>query len=217
MKKNRIALTILTVTFSLLYPGQESVAQKNNCVSNNLIAGIPKASLNEEEKEGLILMREEEKLARDVYITLGNTYGIPVFKNISRAEQTHTDAIKALLERYNIDDPVKDNTVGVFTSPELSGLYKTLTDKGSKSLMDALMVGATIEDLDIKDLNELIKKSDNEDIIVTYKNLNKGSRNHMRAFARQISNRAGSYKPQYISQAEFETILSSPHERGFIR
>ena len=217
MKTIKITLAIVATALSLFSTGQNSYAQRNNCVSNNLIANIPKSSLNEEEKKGLLQMREEEKLARDVYITLADTWGIPVFSNISRAEQTHTDAVKALLDRYNLEDPVKNNAVGVFTSPEIKKLYDDLVQKGQKSLMDALVVGATIEDLDIKDLNELIKESDNEDIIVTYNNLNKGSRNHMRAFSRQISNRGGSYDPQFITESEYQAILNSPHERGFIR
>ena len=216
MENSKITLTIIIVLFSLFPAVNESFAQKNNnCISNGLIAGIPKSDLNKEEKAGLIQMREEEKLARDVYITLGNTWGIPIFSNISRAEQAHTDAVKSLLERYDIEDPVKDDAVGVFTSPELAKLYNDLVKKGNTSLMDAFMTGATIEDLDIKDLKDLINKTDNEDILVTYKNLNKGSRNHMRAFNRQISNRGSSYEPQFISEAEFENILSSPHERGF--
>ncbi len=191
---------------------------RGGCMNDGgLIAGIPKSDLSEEEKAGLILMREEEKLARDVYITMGEKWGLRIFNNISRAEQVHTDAVKDLLDRYSIADPVENDAVGVFTSPKLTELYDNLVRQGSTSLMDALIVGATIEDLDIKDLDELMAKTDNEDIIVTYKNLNKGSRNHMRAYSRQISNRGGSYSPQFISGPEYNSILSSAHERGYVR
>ena len=218
MKNTINTLTIFVILFSLFATGTNSIAQKNsNCITNGLIADIPRSPLNEDEMKGLILIREEEKLARDVYTTMGDTWGIPIFYNISRAEQVHTDAVKALLDRYDIDDPVKNDTIGIFTSPELTELYKELTDKGSKSLMDALEVGATIEDLDIKDLNELLSKTDNEDITVTYKNLNKGSRNHMRAFTRQLYNRGETYQPQFISQVEFNSIINSQHERGYVR
>ncbi len=218
MRNSGVRLIISIFVLSLFVSPNNVVAQKNkNCMSSGLIAGIPKSDLDVKEKAGLILMREEEKLARDVYITLGNKWGIPVFSNISRAEQAHTDAIKELLVRYDIEDPVKSDAVGVFTSPEFGKLYNDLVAKGNKSLMDALITGATIEDLDIKDLNELLKETNNEDIKVVYKNLNKGSRNHMRAFSRQISNRGSSYEPQYISEKEYEKILTSPHERGFKR
>ena len=216
--KSLYSIAIVAVVFFSF--SKSTYAQGNRgggCMNTDLISDIPKSDLSVEEKAGLILMREEEKLARDVYVTLGEKWGLPMFSNIPRAEQMHTDAVKALLDRYEIEDPIKDNTTGIFTSPELSELYKTLVAKGSNSLMDALEVGATIEDLDIKDLNELLAKTDNEDIKVTYDFLNMGSRNHMRAFSRQINNRGGSYTPQYISSAEYENILSSPHERGFTK
>ena len=181
------------------------------CMNTDYISDIPKSELNDEEKAGLILMREEEKLARDVYVTLGEKWGLPMFSNIPRSEQIHSDAVKVLLDRYDLEDPIKDDATGAFTSSELFELYKNLVAKGSVSLMDALEVGATIEDLDIKDLNELLTKTDNEDIKVTYEFLNMGSRNHMRAFSRQINKRGGSYTPKYISSAEYDSILSSPH------
>jgi hypothetical protein len=90
------------------------------------------------------------------------------------------------LDRYQIEDPVKDDTYGIFTSPVMQNLYTTLLEQGKKSLLDALIVGATIEDLDIKDLQELAKTTDNEDITLTYANLEKGSRNHLRAYIKQI-------------------------------
>jgi hypothetical protein len=216
--KSLYSIAIIAVVFFSF--SKSTYAQGNRgggCMNTDLISDIPKSDLNDEEKAGLILMREEEKLARDVYVTLGEKWNLPMFSNIPRSEQMHTDAVKALLDRYEIEDPIKNDAAGVFTSPELLELYKTLVAKGSTSLMDALEVGATIEDLDIKDLNELLAKTDNEDITVTYDFLNMGSRNHMRAFSRQINNRGGSYTPQYISSSEYENILSSPHERGFTK
>jgi len=216
--KSLYGIAILVVVFFSF--SKSTYAQGNHgggCMNMDFISDIPKSDLNDVEKAGLILMREEEKLARDVYVTLGEKWNLPMFSNISRSEQIHTDAVKALLDRYEIEDPIKDNTTGVFTSPELLELYNTLVAKGSTSLMDALEVGATIEDLDIKDLNELLAKTDNEDITVTYDFLNMGSRNHMRAFSRQINNRGGFYTLQYISSSEYENILSSQHERGFAK
>ncbi len=165
--------------------------------------------LGAEEIDGLVLMREEEKLARDVYNTLGAKWGVDIFTNIAKSEQTHTDAVKVLLDRYGIEDPVKDDANGVFTSSELDELYRNLVAQGNISLLDALIVGATVEDLDIKDLNELTAQTDKSDIISTYGRLNKGSKNHLRAFMTEITNAGGSYTPQFITQAEFDEILSS--------
>jgi hypothetical protein len=80
--------------------------------------------------------------------------------------------------------------------------------------LDALIVGATIEDLDIYDLNEFLEETDNSDIIKVYSNLQKGSRNHLRAFIDQIERNRGSYSPQYISQEEFNSIISTEQEKG---
>lgn len=176
-----------------------------------LISGIKKSELTEKEKLGLLQMREEEKLARDVYTTLGSIWGTRIFSNIASSEQTHTDAIKVLLTKYDIKDPVTSDAVGVFTSKTMQELYNKLTTQGKASLSEALNVGATIEDLDIRDLDVLKNETNKEDILLTYNNLQKGSRNHMRAFVRASG---GNYTPQYISQSDYSSIISSPQERG---
>lgn len=183
------------------------------------VQNLPKQSLSKEEIEDLLYMREEEKLARDVYLTLSKVYPIPVFKNIAKSEQQHMDMVGVLIRKYSLEDPVKEtgDKVGVFKNPKLQDLYNQLVEKGRKSLVDALQVGATIEDVDIKDLEEAISRTDNEDIKVVYQNLMKGSRNHMRAFVRVLRRFGGDYKPQFISQEEFKRILSTKHETGFYR
>ena len=180
----------------------------------NNIDALPKQPISEEEKEGLIEMREEEKLARDVYLTLYNKWKLQIFKNIAESEQTHTDSVKYLLDRYNISDPVKSDEIGKFSNPKFEKLYKELVEKGSKSVVDALTVGATIEDLDIADLEHWISKTDNEDIKLVYENLMKGSRNHMRSFVRMLERYGANYSPQYISKEEYEQIINSQMERG---
>jgi len=178
------------------------------------INALPKQPISEEEKEGLIEMREEEKLARDVYLTLYNKWKLQIFKNIAESEQTHTDSVKYLLDRYGIPDLVKSDEIGKFSNPKFEQLYKDLVEKGSKSEVDALMVGATIEDLDIADLEHWLSKTDNEDIKFVYENLMKGSRNHLRAFIRMLNNYGANYSPQYISKEEYEQIINSQMERG---
>ncbi|UXM84477.1 DUF2202 domain-containing protein [Methanococcus aeolicus] len=178
------------------------------------IDALPQQSISEEEKEGLLEMREEEKLARDVYLTLYDKWKLQIFKNIANSEQTHTDSVKYLLEKYNIPDPVESEEVGKFSNPKFEELYNNLVEKGSQSAVDALIVGATIEDLDIADLENWISKTDNEDIKLVYGNLMKGSRNHMRSFVRMLDSYGANYTPQYISNEEYEQILSSSMEGG---
>ncbi len=144
-------------------------------------------ALNEAEIDGLLLMREEEKLARDVYLYLYDVWNHRVFTNIAGSEQVHMDQMAQLLEAYEIADPVvMDPEYGVFTSPLLAGLYEDLTTQGEASLADALAVGKAIEVLDIKDLEDLISETDEEAILMVYENLLKGSLNHLSAFERQL-------------------------------
>lgn len=175
---------------------------------------LPYEALSEEEKNSLIYMREEEKLARDVYLTLNTKWNTNVFSNISSSEQTHMDAILMLLKKYNITDPVGTNGIGVFANQTLQGIYTQLVAQGNASILAAYKTGATIEDLDIFDLKTALTKIDNQDIKLVYDNLTKGSRNHMRAFYRNILNAGGTYTPQYITQAEFDAVINSPMETG---
>lgn len=181
-----------------------------------LLTGLPYEDLNSTEISALRLMREEEKLARDVYWTLFEETNHRIFRNIARSEQRHMNAVRVLIQKYGLADPVNDDSRGVFTNPELQALYYDLTAQGSQSLQEALKVGALIEDLDIFDLKRFIKKSDNQDILVLLQNLEKGSRNHIRSFIKLMTKLQFQfqYQARYISQEELEEILSSPMERG---
>ena len=181
---------------------------------SSVLEALPMEELSPEDIDGLMLMREEEKLARDVYSVLGEEWGIPVFENISRSEETHMEAVGAILDRYGLTDPVVDDTVGVFQSSELAAIYTDLVDAGMESLTDALKVGALVEELDIADLLRLMEDADNEDVLTVYQNLLKGSRNHLRSFDMQITRSGDSYSPQYLSAGEFQRIASSPRESG---
>lgn len=217
MKKYLIG-TAMTVTlfFSVILVSC-SKNKDNRNTTNNLnsqVNNLPNEPLNTDERATLSFMREEEKLARDVYIFLYNKWTLPIFNNISSSEQSHMDAIVQLLNKYNLPDPVGSNGYGIFSNPLLQNLYTQLTTQGSVSLLDALKAGATIEDLDTYDLKLSLTKVDNQDIILVYNNLMKGSRNHLRSFYSNIINAGGTYTPQYITQAEFDAIINSPMETG---
>jgi len=146
--------------------------------------------LSAAEVEALQYMREEEKLAHDVYVTLFAQWGLPVFQNISQSEQAHTDAVKALLERYGLSDPAS-GAVGVFTNPDLQALYTDLVARGSQSLAEALIIGVEIEEIDILDLQERLAQTDNADIQQVFNNLLQGSYNHLSAFSRTLGSAPG--------------------------
>lgn len=173
----------------------------------------PPDELSAEERDGLVFMREEEKLARDVYIYLFAEWGQQVFDNISQSEQTHTDAVLALLEKYEVTDPVGDNAEGVFVNGDLQTLYDDLTVQGSQSLVNALVVGALIEEIDIIDIQKLVDEVEgNQDIVIVYENLMKGSRNHLRAFVKNLANQGVDYQPSELSQEVFDSIINGDLE-----
>ncbi|BCN94142.1 hypothetical protein THMIRHAM_19270 [Thiomicrorhabdus immobilis] len=170
-------------------------------------------SISVEEEHGILFMREEEKLARDVYLTLYDIWGLSIFKNIAKSEQTHTETIKALIEKYQLADPVVDDTVGVFTDYHFVEVFEALVAKGSESLEGALQVGTEIEELDIKDIAESIAVVDgNDDVVNVYSELMKGSRNHLRSFWDVLTSNGFTYVPTHISQEEFDAIINSPME-----
>ncbi len=178
------------------------------------IAALPAEEIDTTEKADLLYMREEEKLARDVYITLYEKWNLPIFSNIAQSEQTHTEAVRTLLVKYNIADPVSDDTIGVFVDPTLQKLFTDLTSEGQASIESALRVGARVEDLDLYDLNVRSERTDNEDIVFVYDNLSRGSRNHLRSFTEQLSARGVTYTPEFVSAEEYAGIINSGRETG---
>jgi hypothetical protein len=169
-------------------------------------AGEP---LSDAEAQGILYMREEEKVARDVYTTLYEAWGLTVFQNIARSEQIHMDAIKTLIDRYELVDPVADAGVGEFANADLQDLYDELVARGSVSLTEALAVGALIEELDITDLQQRISDATHEDVAWVYENLLNGSRNHLRAFVNVLGRYGETYEPVYMDQATFDEIVAA--------
>jgi len=187
----------------------------NLVLLQDILDTMPLDTLSVAETNGLIFMREEEKLAHDVYSVMFTQWGSRVFDNISNSEQTHTDAMLVLLDRYSVADPVGSNAAGVFTDASLQGLYDTLVAQGSNSLIDALLVGAAIEEIDLIDIQNLVDALDgNADIALVYDNLMKGSRNHLRAFVINLENQGVIYQPQYLSQDVYDSIVNSAFEVG---
>ena len=171
--------------------------------------------LSPEEEATLLAMRVEEKLARDVYATLYDLWNMPIFLNISQSESRHTASIAKLLNAYNIPDPVDDSQIGVFEDPEIQKLYTDLIAQGSVSLADAYVVGATIEEMDIIDLEEALAETDNADLERVYSNLKNGSIHHLSAFSRAIENQTGTdYIPRLMTTEEYNQLTSSRGNRG---
>jgi hypothetical protein len=177
------------------------------------VLDIPASDLSPEESAALLYMREEEKLARDVYNALYDIWGQPTFTNIAASEQAHMDEVKLLLDRYNLADPALDP--GSFTDPNLQALYDQLVAQGSISLADALKVGAAIEEIDILDLQERLAQTDNADLQQVFNNLMMGSYNHLNAFTSVLLTQTGeTYQPQYLTTEAYAAIVTAQNGNG---
>jgi len=138
-----------------------------------------------------------------------------VFSNIARSEQSHMDAVKTLLDRYDIADPAAGNDIGQFSDPDLQTLYTNLAAQGQQSLAEALKVGALIEEVDIADLIEELAAVEHSDIQRVYGQLLRGSENHLRAYVSNLDRQMGeTYVPQVLDQATYDEIISAASGGG---
>ena len=163
--------------------------------------------LTGQEAASVAYMLEEEKLARDVYTALADQWGAVVFENISQSEQQHMAALSSLAEAYGLENPTSGTDYGVFENQDIAAMYTSLVELGSGSYQDALWVGATIEDLDIFDLDNYLAVTSNGDLTRVMGSLASGSENHLQAFAGRLENYGINYGAQYISAERLEQIL----------
>jgi len=168
--------------------------------------------LSQQEKDDLKFSREEEKLARDVYLFSYEKYGETIFNSISNSEQQHMDMILNLLNTYNLEDPASQER-GVFSNQALQNFYNDLTAQSNISLIEAYKVGALIEDLDINDLDSIQSRTTKSDLLNVYDKLECGSRNHMRSYNGALVVNGVNYVPEYISLEKFNEIITSANEQ----
>jgi len=177
--------------------------------------------LTQAEIDEALFMREEEKLARDVYADLaaywqaqaGAVPVVTIMSNIVKAEQSHMDSMKTVLACYGLPDPISANEPsGVFLDPELAQLYSSLMIRGKTSQDEALKVGGLIEEVDIEDLQRSIEISQQAYTDQVYAALMCGSRNHLRGFAGQLIKTQGKYTAQLLPQATVDAIVNNPNE-----
>jgi hypothetical protein len=161
----------------------------------------------------LLKMKEEEKLARDVYAVLYQKWESVVFSRITVAENNHLNAIATLLRYYGTSDTVIEEA-GIFVNEDVQTLYNSLVSKGSESIEEAYKIGALIEEMDIKDLSDALAATSNANITMVYENLQRGSRNHLRSFYTQLTILGVVYTPVYLTQAVYNQIVTSPMEKG---
>ena len=198
----------------------QQVGNTNNSTTKGtgqgpVYSAVQIGTLTEDEAAGLLFMREDEKLAHDVYMALYEQWGQPIFKNIAASEQIHTEIVKTLLDKYEIPDPAEISAPRQFSDQDLQALYDQLVEMGSASLADALMVGTAVEEIDILDLEKYISQTELSDITQVYENLLAGSRNHLRSFVTTLERQTGeTFQPQYLSPEAYQEIISGSFETG---
>jgi hypothetical protein len=84
-----IMMFILTLTVLSCSENNQSDETPNNSSEEPINDFV----LTETDKDALLFMLEEEKLARDTYEFLDNTWSINPFANIKNSEQTHMNAV----------------------------------------------------------------------------------------------------------------------------
>ena len=169
-------MLITSLSGAALFSGT-AYAKKNNTIK-----------MTDEQKDELFFIYQEEKVARDVYITLGKSYPDEnTFASIQISEQRHIDSARELCEKYDVNiDGVDEESVGNFVLPVLQELYDTCVAEGQKSLLDALKVGELIEITDIDDLEHAMVGMP-EDVVKVFESLKEGSLSHLDAFTAAIA------------------------------
>ena len=162
--------------------------------------------LSQNEITGLYLMREEEKMAHDVYAFFYAKFNVRTFGNISKSENRHKTAVLRLINYFGLTDP-SNQTTGVFTNQEMQKLYNKFTTEAITAI-DALKIGAFIEEYDIADLRKLIDETQNADIKFVYGNLLRGSTFHLRAFTGVLKVRGVTYIPTILSQEDYNALIA---------
>lgn len=183
-----IGLMLISMACSDGISGEQEVLDELKSAQTQLCAVPVSGTITEEEAAGLLFMYEEEKMARDVYAYLSTLYTLPVFRNITKSEQVHMNAVKNLITGFKVEDgEILEKGAGDFVNPELGALYTELTEKGKVSLRAALEVGVVIEETDIEDLeHELAEVISNPSIKTVYTNLLAASRVHLKAFSSKL-------------------------------
>ena len=179
-----------------------------NMVYEDQLKNLALEDLNDEEIRGILFMREEEKLARDVYLNLFEEWGLMVFENISHSEQCHFDAMALILNRYDLPDPAALKDRGQFADSDLQRLYDQLMERGLSAETEALKVGALIEETDIQDIQQAIEQLEgNADVALVYNSLINGSANPLRAFVLNLKVRGVENEPLVLDRERYESII----------
>ncbi len=160
----------------------------------------------------LIRLYEEEILAHDLYVALGEIHpDVMPLRNIPRSELMHRDALAAILKSEGIKLPTPADGRR-FVSEGLDETFAKWLAEGKRSAGDACRVGVRLEDFDIVDLRKA--QTDFPAHMEVLAQLEAASNNHLRAFHRNLTARGGEYSPEALSADDLKAILTGDGNGG---
>lgn len=192
---------------------------QGNCSGQDSCRNLPKEDLSTAERDALLFMVEEEKMARDLYAAFYAKWQAPVFDRIRQSEQKHMESVGYLLEKYELKNSTTDLKAGEFSVPELQTLYQSILDKGMASVTEAYAAGALVEETDIDDLQSALKNDvDNADLTLVFNNLSAASGRHLKSFVSNLSAAGITYTPVVLSATDYTQWLNTnsngPNAKG---
>lgn len=170
------------------------------------------ADLTTDEIEFIYAVREDEKIARDLYFSFFRNFGLKTFENIGKAEDNHIKATEKLFDYYEIDYPALSAN-GKFEDASRQKLFDSLLLKGTPEL-EAFKVMALLEESNIVEYGEVLKSIVNPNIKLVIENLAKASANHFKAAIRQITALGGTYAPALMTQEQYRALIAIGFEKG---
>ncbi len=177
----------------------------------------PIVPLTADQKDTLLYIYQEEKVARDVYDYLDDIYNVETstFSDIRLSEQEHMDAVEKLCIKYGVDiSNVDESVYGVFILQELQDRYDTLITpykvEPFPPLSDALQVGIDIETKDITDI-VAAEAGMPSDVVSVFENIKESSIYNLGAF------KYGGNKPVQLTDEQKATLLYMYQEEKVAR
>ncbi len=165
------------------------------------------AVLTAREKDGLLFIWEEERVARDLYASLYEKNNLTIFLDLVRSESSHMDQARAVMEKHGLAVPPDEP--GIFQNQTLQEMHDQLLAEGLQSDQDALTVAAVFEEISIVDLEKELSASQPDDVRTVYEGLLAGSRKHLRSYVSDLKDQGIEYQPRYLEGEEFQEIVKS--------
>lgn len=161
-------------------------------------------------------MYEEEKMSYDLYTEFFNRWGLNVFDQVRESEAIHMLRIEELMETKDMPQGtgISGGDKGFYENKDVQALYDEYTVLGNISDITALETAALMEENDIANLRAHIKMQTDDRALKVFAQMERASRNHLRAFVKSLKISGIEYQPAVLSQSEYDNIINNVKERG---